>query len=117
MATRDSTTDEVNYLNSDPPCSLRDIIEDERTRLQTALTILGCTKVAINNDQRADGHQFCYGDMIELAWQMIDQTTNNLDSAYLRSFYDQLASQQGEGRAAMPSTPRAGDCSNELSVA
>jgi hypothetical protein len=27
MATRDSTTDEVNYLNSEPPTSLRDVIE------------------------------------------------------------------------------------------
>jgi len=27
MATRDSTTDEVNYLNTDRPSSLRDLIE------------------------------------------------------------------------------------------
>ena len=121
MATRDSTTDEVNYLNSDPPSSLREIIEEERTRLQTALTILGCTKVAINNDQRADAHQFCYGDMIELARQMIDETTDRLDSVYLRRFYAQLASRQGdvhiEAHAGMQSAPSAGDRANGLSVA
>jgi hypothetical protein len=120
MATRDSTTDEAIYLNSDPP-SLRDIIEEERTRLQTALTVLGCTKVAINNDQSADEHQFFYGDMIELARQMIDATTDRLDSVYLRGFYDQLAGHQREvlieGHASVQSAPSASDSANGFSAA
>lgn len=113
MATRDSTTDEADYLNSDPPPSLSDIIEDERTCLQTALTLLGCIKVAINNDPRADELQFFYGDMIELAREMIDGTTDRLDSVYLRGFYDQLARHQCEAtfeaHASMQSAPSAGD--------
>jgi hypothetical protein len=116
MATRDSTTDETNYLNSAPSSSLRDIIEEERTRLQTVLTVLGCTKVAINNDRCADEHQFLYGDMIELARRMIDETTDRLDSVHLRGFYDQLASHQREGlieaHASMQSAPSAGDSAN-----
>jgi hypothetical protein len=67
--------------------------------------------VAINNDQRADGHQFCYGDMIELARQMIDQTTDRLDSVYLRKFYDQLAS------PSMRSASSAGDSANGFCAA
>ena len=54
------------FLKSDgeqnPPPTLSDIIEAERTRL----------------------------DMIELAREMIDETANRLDSTYMREFYDQL---------------------------
>ncbi|MBM0105877.1 hypothetical protein JM946_14190 [Steroidobacter sp. S1-65] len=121
MAKRDSTTDEAKHLNSDPPSSLRDIIEQERTRLQTALTVLGCTKVSINNDQCADGHQFMYGDMIELARQMIDETTDQLDLVYLRGFYDQLASHPREGlirvHASMQDAPSAGGSAGGVSAA
>lgn len=121
MATRDSTTDEANFLNSDPPPSLSDIIEEERTCLQTALTLLGCIKVAINNDPRADELQFLYGDMIELARQMIDGTTDRLDSVYLRGFYDQLASHPCgahiEAHACMQSAPSAGDFDFGVSAA
>ena len=113
MATRDSTTDEDDYLNPDLPPTLRDIIETERSRLERTLTVLGCTMVAINNDPCADEHRFHYGHMIELAWQMVDEITNRLDSVYLQEFYDQLESQQSEAaieaRASTQSTPSAGD--------
>jgi len=88
------------FLKSDeeqnPPPTLSDIIEAERTRLLTAGTLLGCTAVAINNDQSVDGHQFDYGDMIELAREMIDETANRLDSTYMREFYDQLGRARSE---------------------
>lgn len=117
MATRDSTTVEVNYLNSDPSSLLIDIIETERARLEKALTVLGCTKVAINNDPCADEQQFIYGDMIDMAREMIDQTTCRLDSVYLRPFYDRLASNQREASTeADASTQSAPSASNSASV-
>lgn len=123
MATRDSTTDEANYLNSDPlslSSSLMVVIEAERARLEKALTILGCTTVAINNDPRADEHQFLYGDMIEWARQMINETTNRLDSVHLRGVYEVLASHEREvlieAHASVQGAPSAGDSDNGLSA-
>ena len=74
----------------DSPTTLEDIIEEERTRLMVADAVLGCTSVAINNDQSADDHAFVYADVIDLARKMIHQTTERLDSAYLRAFYEQI---------------------------
>jgi hypothetical protein len=90
MATRDCTTDECQDLNPDPPTALEDIIEAERTRLMLARNVLGCTIVAINHDRIVDESPFVYSDVIELAREMIDETTNCLDSAYLRTFYEEL---------------------------
>jgi hypothetical protein len=90
MATLDSTTDESSDLTSDSPTTLEEIIEEERTRLMTAGTVLGCTSVAIENDRSADGHAFYYADVIELARKMIDDAINRLDSVNLRAFYEQL---------------------------
>lgn len=113
MATRDSTTDEDINLNSELPPTLRDIIEAERSRLEKTLTVLGCTMVAIDNDPCADEHRFHYGHMIELAWQIIDEITNRLDSVCLQKFYDQLESQHCEAaiedHASTPSAPSLGD--------
>ncbi|MFC4309086.1 hypothetical protein ACFPN2_08350 [Steroidobacter flavus] len=97
-----------------------DVIETERARLEQALTILGCTTVAINNDPRADAHQFLYGDMIEWARQMINETTNRLDSVHLRGVYEALASHEREvsieALASMQSEPSAGDSDNGVSA-
>jgi hypothetical protein len=90
MATRDSTTEESPERNSDRATTLEDIIEEERTRLMLARNVLGCTTVAINHDCSEDQSRFAYGDVIELACEMINQTTDRLDSAYMRKFYDQL---------------------------
>ena len=90
LYTGDSTTEEPQDRNSDSPTTLEDIIEEERTRLLTAGTVLGCTSVAIENDGSADRHAFYYADVIEVARKMILQTTDRLDSVYLRAFYEQL---------------------------
>jgi hypothetical protein len=90
MATRDSTTEESLERNSDQATTLEDIIEEERTRLMLARNVLGCTTVAINNDCSEDQSRFAYGDVIELACELINRTTDRLDSAYMRKFYDQL---------------------------
>jgi hypothetical protein len=87
--TRDPTTEEPQD-SPDSPTTLEDIIEEERTRLMVADAVLGCTSVAISNDQSADDHAFVYADVIDLARKMIHQTTERLDSAYLRAFYEQL---------------------------
>lgn len=96
MATRDSTTEESLDRNSNRATLLEDIIEEERTRLMLARNVLGCTAVAINNDRVVDQSPFVYGDVIELTREMIDETTNRLDSAYLQEFYDQLERAQRE---------------------
>jgi hypothetical protein len=89
LYTRDSTTEEPQD-SPDSPTTLEDIIEEERTRLLTAGTVLGCASVAIENDRSADRHAFYYADVIELARSMILQTTVRLDSVCLESFYEQL---------------------------
>ncbi len=89
LYTRDSTTEEPQD-SPDSPTTLEDIIEEERTRLLTAGTVLGCASVAIENDRSADRHAFYYADVIEVARKMIIQTTDRLDSVYLRAFYEQL---------------------------
>lgn len=96
MATRDSTTEESLERNSDRATTLEDIIEEERTRLMLARNVLGCTTVAINHDCSEDQSRFAYGDVIELACEMINETTDRLDSAYMRKFYDQLVGTERE---------------------
>lgn len=81
----DSTQDDGQLLQS-----LEAIIEEERTRLMTAGTVLGCTSVAIENDRSADRHAFYYADVIDVARKMILQATDRLDSVYLEAFYEQL---------------------------
>ena len=93
--TRDSTTEEPQD-SPDSPTTLEDIIEEERTRLMLARNVLGCTTVAINHDCSEDQSRFAYGDVIELACEMINETTDRLDSAYMRKFYDQLVRTQRE---------------------
>lgn len=90
MATHDSTTEEPKDRDSDSPTTLEDIIEEERTRLLTAGTVLGCTAVAVENDRSADRHAFYYADAIGLARKMILETTDRLDSVCLEAFYEQL---------------------------
>lgn len=89
LYTRDSTAAEPQD-SADSPTTLEGIIEEERTRLLTAGTVLGCAAVAIENDRSADRHAFYYADVIELARNMIRQTTDRLDSVYLEAFYEQL---------------------------
>ena len=89
LYTRDSTTEEAQD-SPDSPTTLEDIIEEERTRLLTAGTVLGCASVAIENDRSADRHAFYYADVIEVARKMILQTTDRLDSVCLEAFYEQL---------------------------
>jgi hypothetical protein len=55
LYTRDSTTEEPQD-SPDSPTTLEDIIEEERTRLLTAGTVLGCASVAIENDRSANRH-------------------------------------------------------------
>ena len=90
MATHDSTTEEPKDRNPDSPTSLEDLIEDERTRLLSAGTVLGCTAVAIENDRSAERHAFYYAGAIELARKMILEATDRLDSVCLGTFYEQL---------------------------
>ena len=89
-ATHDATTEEPKNSNPDSPTTLEDIIEEERTRLLTAGTALGCTSVAVANDRSADRHAFDYADAIELARKMILLATDRLDSVCLGAFYEQL---------------------------
>jgi hypothetical protein len=89
MATDDSTTEEPKDSNPDSPTTLEDIIEEERIRLLTAGTVLGCASVAVENDRSVDRHPF-YADAIELARKMILETTDRLDSVCLEAFYEQL---------------------------
>lgn len=89
LYTRDSTSEEAQD-SPDSPTTLENIIEEERTRLLTAGTVLGCASVAIENDRSADRHAFYYADVIELARNMILQTSNRLDSVCLEAFYEQL---------------------------
>lgn len=84
-----SATEEAQD-SPDSPTTLQDIIEEERTRLLTAGTVLGCASVAIENDRSADRHAFYYADAIDLARKMILQTTDRLDSVCLEAFYEQL---------------------------
>lgn len=90
MATSDSTIDECQDLNPDPPTTLEDIIEEQRTQLMTAEAVLGCTSVAIESDRSADQHAFFYPGVIEVAQKMMHEAINRLDSVYLREFYDGL---------------------------
>lgn len=90
MATHDSTTEEPKDRTPNSRATLEDLIEEERTRLLTAGTVLGCTSVAIANDRSADHHAFYYAHAIELARKMILQTTDRLDSVCLETFYEQL---------------------------
>lgn len=90
MATQDSTPEVPKDRVPDAPATLEHLIEEERTRLLTAGTVLGCTSVAIENDRSADHHAFFYAHAIELARTMILQTTDRLDAVRLGTFYEQL---------------------------
>lgn len=92
MIERDCTNQEVDDLeNKRVPQSLEELIETQRTRMHTALTLLGCTKAAMENEESAIKVKHDYGTMIELAWGMTHKASEQLDSRYLRAFYDELA--------------------------
>ena len=111
MATQDSTTEEPNDESSDSPTTLEDIIEEERTRLLTAGTVLGCTAVAVENDRSVHRHAFYYADAIEVARKMILQATDHLDSVCLLAFYEQLR------RARRDLSRIKGDAKNGMTIA
>lgn len=90
MATNDSMTEEPKDRTPDSPTTLEELIEEERTWLLTAGTVLGCTSGAIENDRSADHHAFYYAHAIELARRMILQATDRLDAVRLETFYEQL---------------------------
>lgn len=92
MAKRDCTNEEVEDLEETRmPRSLEDLIERQRTRMLKACTLLGCTKVAMNNDESAIKDEHDYGTMIQLARGMIHKAADQLDSHYLAAFYEELA--------------------------
>jgi hypothetical protein len=88
MAKRDSTTDHPWGRNAEAAANLKTIIETERARLMAARAVLGCTRVALNNDNDSDVDPLEYADVVEVAREMIQQVTVRLDSAYLQKFYD-----------------------------
>lgn len=93
MAKHDDTNEEVEDLEETRvPQSLEGLIEKQRTRMLTAFTLLGCTKVAMNHDESAIKDQHDYGTMIQLASGLIHKAADQLDSRYLGAFYEELAS-------------------------
>lgn len=90
MAKRDSTTTGRPGRSPDPSVSLEDIIEAERARLMVARSVLGCTKVALNNDDDSDIHPLEYADVVQVAREMIEEATVRLDSAHLQRFYQRI---------------------------
>lgn len=90
MAKRDSTTDHRRGRNAEAPASLEGIIEAERARLMVVRAVLGCTRVALNNDDDSDIHPLEYADVVEVARVMIEETTVRLDSTRLQRFYERI---------------------------
>ena len=90
MAKRNSMSTNGPGRNSDLAASLQDIIETERIRLMTARSVLGCARVALNNDDDSDVDPLEYADVVGLAREMIQEATVRLDSARLQRFYERM---------------------------
>jgi hypothetical protein len=88
MARNDSTTDKDEDRNSDPPASLREIIESERVRLLKAHSVLSCTSIALDYDDGSDPHRPDYAHVVDVVRDMIQETTARLDLAKLAPFYE-----------------------------
>lgn len=79
---------------------MEEIIEDARTQLMTARSLLNCAATAINNQPMRGNDDFIYADVMEVASTIISGTTERLDSANLRAFYDPL--ERGSQSSAPP---------------
>jgi len=73
------------------PSSLEDAIEDERSRLMRAHSILGCVTLAMEGDEGANLTRPYYPDLIELARDLVNESINALDSDRL----DRLGGDRG----------------------
>ena len=73
--------------------ALEELIEDERTRLMKARSVLGCVALAMEGDEQNSELDFI--DIIELARNLINESINRLDSVNLRPLLDGSA---GKGR-------------------
>jgi len=69
---------------------LEDVIEGERVRLMKVHSLLGCASIALDNDDGHDGRQPDYAHVVDVARDMIHETTVRLDSAYLQRFYERI---------------------------
>ena len=65
--------------------ALEDIIEEERTRLMKARSILGCVALAMEGNDEGSC-ELDFPDIIELAGSLINESINRLDSVNLRPF-------------------------------
>lgn len=72
------------------PEDLEEAIEDERSRLMRAHSILGCITLALEGDDGVGPNRPYYPDLIELARDLVNESINGLDSNKLRRFIDCL---------------------------
>jgi hypothetical protein len=55
-----------------------------------AHAVLGCASIALDQDYGPSSHQPDYAHVIDVARDMIHETTVQLDSAYLQHFYERI---------------------------
>jgi hypothetical protein len=65
------------------PEALHEVIENERSNLSTAESVLGCLAIAMENESDAVDKPY-YPDVAQLARQLVRQSINGLDSLVLQ---------------------------------
>jgi hypothetical protein len=75
--------------------ALKDIIEEERTRLMTAESVLECAMLAMDETDHDQAQGPYYQNVIGVARDLILQSIDRLDSVRLGPMLDKLALRRG----------------------
>lgn len=87
---------------------LAEIIEQERTRLMQAESLLHCLLTAMDNDS-SESHGPYYPGVIQMAKDMVRRSIDQLDSLRLRPTFERLSTANPVGEERMNTRPTGKD--------
>lgn len=96
LPVKDTSAPESDFESFDNP--LEEAIENERSRLQQAESILVCAHIALENADEEDDDVPYYPDLVDMARKLVRETVHRLDWVYMEPLV------QGSRKATSKST-------------